>query len=63
MVLEVFLDLESQQPGLVDLFEHHVTDGEVDVVGGFRIEDSVAGFLGVWDEVVVVEVADEAVEF
>ena len=33
----------------VDLFEHHVTDGEVDVVGGFRIEDSVAGFLGVWD--------------
>ena len=63
VVLEVFLDLESQQPCLVDLFEHHVADGEVDVVGGFRIEDSVAGFLGVWDEVVVVEVADEVVEF
>ena len=37
--------------------------GEVGVVGGFRVEDSVAGFLGVWDEVVVVEVADEIAEF
>ena len=26
VVLEVFLDLESQQPCLVDLFEHHVAD-------------------------------------
>ena len=63
VVFEVVFDVDSEQLRVRVLFESF---GSVDVevyLCWDWVEDGVVGFGGVWDEVVVVEVVDEVVEF
>jgi hypothetical protein len=63
VVFAVVLYCDAEEFRLWVLGDVCSVDVEVDCFGCFGVEDCVVGFGGIWDEVVVVEVFDEAAEF
>ena len=60
---EFLLDLEPKKSGLWRLFQVHIRHHEVNIISFSWVEDGETGLASVWNEVVAVEVFDEAVEF
>ena len=64
LVCEVVLEHDSQQFGFGPLFENSVVDSEDRAyLHRLGVEDGEVGLGRVWDEVVGMEVVDEAAEF
>jgi hypothetical protein len=64
LVFEVVLEHDSQQLGFGPLFENSVVDSEDwAYLHRLGVEDGEVGLCRVWDEVVGMEVVDEAAEF